>query len=199
MTSYSWTEIMRGTRYHEAGHAVAAYYHGYAITRVIATDEQWITYYRRPAFGGWADSWREACIIMAGQLADQRASWGKMRPEPWADFLENAEAALEALDYGEEWMRCDHTDLLQLLRQMGEVQLGTEPAASYRIVVEDSQQLVSDHWTEIEAVARALEQKSTLDGPEVVLIIERASRSDGCAALGSVSVEISTFWFRARP
>jgi hypothetical protein len=52
---------------------------------------------------------------------------------------------------------------------------------SYQIVEEDSPQLVTDHWVEIEAVAGALEQKRALDGPEVMLIIEQASRSDESA------------------
>jgi hypothetical protein len=181
MALTDWEEVMRGTRYHEAGHAIAAYYHGYSITRVITTDDEWITYYRRTPGDGWADSWREACVIMAGQLADQRACWGEMRPEPWAKFLAEAETELELVGDGEDWLRGDYSDLLQLLRQMGNDPMGDGPEDSYRIVVEDSQQLVSGHWTEIEAVARALEQKSTLDGPEVVLIIERASRSDGQA------------------
>ena len=52
---------------------------------------------------------------------------------------------------------------------------------SYRIVEEDSRQLVTDHWVEIEAVTGALEQKGALDGPEVMLILEQASRSDESA------------------
>jgi hypothetical protein len=133
----------------------------------------------RTRYEGWADSWREACVTMAGLLADQRAMWGEMRPAPWAEFLADAEAELEVVEDGEEWLRGDHTDLLQLLRQMSADWTGREPEESYRIVVEDSRQLVTDHWVEIEAVACALEQKGALDGPEVMLIIERASRSDG--------------------
>jgi hypothetical protein len=35
-----------------------------------------------------------------------------------------------------------------------------------------------DHWTEIEALALALEQKGTLEGPEVIRIIEQASQNE---------------------
>lgn len=49
---------------------------------------------------------------------------------------------------------------------------------SYRIVVEDSRRLATDHWIEIEALARALEQKGTLEGPEIISIIEQASRNE---------------------
>jgi hypothetical protein len=84
VTPFSLEEIMRGTRYHEAGHAIAAYHHGYPITGVRVTDAECITNYRSrypsPEFGGWAELWREACITMAGLLADQRAMWGEMRP-----------------------------------------------------------------------------------------------------------------------
>jgi hypothetical protein len=78
MTVFSLEEIMRNTRYHEAGHAVAAYLHGYLITGVTVSYEECKTYFCRPIFEGWADSWREACVIMAGVLADQRAMFGEM-------------------------------------------------------------------------------------------------------------------------
>jgi ATP-dependent Zn protease len=81
---FSLEELMRITRYHEAGHAVAAYHHGYPINGVSVTDAECIINYRTPnpssVFYGWADLWREACITMAGLLADQRAMWGEMRP-----------------------------------------------------------------------------------------------------------------------
>jgi hypothetical protein len=48
----------------------------------------------------------------------------------------------------------------------------------YQIVVDDSRQLITDHWAEIEAVARALEQKSTLEGPDIILVIEQACRKE---------------------
>ncbi len=83
-----WERSMRGARYHEAGHAVAAYHHGYAVTSVIATDEEWGTNWRRPAFGGPADAWQDACVTLAGQFADHVAAWGEMRPESWEEFLE---------------------------------------------------------------------------------------------------------------
>ena len=100
------------------------------------------------------------------------------RCAPWAEFLAEAEAELEVVEEGEDWLRGDHSDLLRLLRQMSADWTGREPEESYQIVVEDSQQLVMDHWTEIEALAHALEQKSTLEGPEVIRIIEQAIRKE---------------------
>jgi hypothetical protein len=177
MTPFSLEEIMRGTRYHQAGHAVAAYHHGYRITGVTVGDEECRTYFGRPIFDGWADKWREACVTMAGPLADQRALWGEMRPEPWTEFLAEAEEELEVVEDGEEWLRGDHSDLLQLLRRMGEdPTMDTGPEESYRIVLEDSRALVNEFWAEIEAVARALEEKDTLGGPEVVRIIEQTRK-----------------------
>jgi hypothetical protein len=189
MTSDYWAEEMRGTRYHEAGHAVAAYYNGYTITRVSATDEDWRTSYRPLASGGgWADLWREGCVIMAGSLAERYAAWGEMRPEPWAEFLVEAEQQQELVIDGEDWMHGEYSDLLQLLQQMSTDRMGPQPEWAYRkpewayrIVEGDSRRLVTDHWVEIEAVAGALERKGALDGPEVMLIIERASRSDESA------------------
>jgi hypothetical protein len=103
-----WAKKMKGARYHEAAHAVAAYHNGYKITGIIATDDEWITNYRGPVFGGWAESWREACVTMAGQLADQRASWGEMRPQPWAEFLAEAEEEREQQEWGDLEDLSDH-------------------------------------------------------------------------------------------
>jgi hypothetical protein len=178
MTPFSLEEIMRVTRYHEAGHAVAAYHHGYLITGVTVSDEVCKTYFRRPIFDGWADSWREACVTMAGSLAAQCAMWGEMRPVLWAEFLAEAEAELEVVEDSEDWLRGDRSDLLQLLRQMSSEGMDMDLEGSYRIVEEDSRQLVTDHWVEIEAVAGALEQKGTLEGPEVIRIIEQASQNE---------------------
>ncbi len=55
-----WDKTMKGALYHEAGHAVTAYYSGYTVTGIIATDEDWITSFRLPNFGGWAELWRAA-------------------------------------------------------------------------------------------------------------------------------------------
>ena len=181
MTPFSLEEIIRGTRYHEAGHAVASYHHGFSLTRVRVTDAECITSYRtkhpNSEFRGWTDLWREACVTMAGPLADQRALWGEMRPEPWTEFLAEAEQELESVEDGEEWLRSDHSDLLQLLRRMGgDPTMDAGPEESYRIVLEDSRALVNEFWAEIEAVARALEEKDTLGGPEVVRSIEQTTK-----------------------
>ena len=183
MTVFSLEELMRIIRYHEAGHAIAAYHHGCLITRVSVTDAEYITDYRSPAFGGWVELWGEACITMAGILAEQLAMYGEVSPEePWADilaFLGDEEEALEAEVYYHDLLDDDHSTLVRLLQQMGNDPMGDDPAEYYRIVVMDSRQLVTDHWTEIDAVARALEQKHTLDGQEVVRIIERTMRAVG--------------------
>ncbi len=96
----NWERSMRGARYHEAGHAVAAYHQGWNITSVTATAEEWRTNWRRAAFGGPADAWREACVTLAGQLADDVAvaAWGEMHPEPWEEFLEVAETVREMVE-----------------------------------------------------------------------------------------------------
>lgn len=172
VTSDGWaediTKDIRGTRYHEAGHAV--------------TDQGGRTEYLHPEpdgwANGWADAWREACITMAGPLAGQRAVWGEMRPESWDEFLWEAEERLQLIESGFDWLRgTDHCELLPLLYQMGDdPEMGAEPEESYRIVVEHSGQLVTRLWAEIEAVARALEEYNTLDGTEVVRIIEQTTR-----------------------
>jgi hypothetical protein len=44
---------MRIIRYHEAGHAIAVYHHGYLITGVTVNYEECKTYFHRPIFDGW--------------------------------------------------------------------------------------------------------------------------------------------------
>lgn len=175
--------IMRGARYHEAGHAVAAFHNGFTVTSVIVTDNIWIANHRRRVFGGWSESWREACVTLAGQFADQRASWGEIRPESWEAFSCEAESALEMAQDDEEFARCDHVQLLQQLEEMAADLHGDPLEDSYHEVVEDTLRLVSDHWHEIEALARALEQNGTLDGAEVVRTIKGArptTKINGC-------------------
>lgn len=165
---------MRGARYHEGGHAVAAFHHGFTITSVIVTDNTWITNHRRLVMGGWSESWRDACVTLAGQFADQRASWGEVRPESWEEFRHEAVSALEEAQYDEEFARCDHVQLLQHLEEMAADPYGDPLEDSYRMVVEDTLRLISDHWHEIEALARALETHGILDGAEVIRTIEEA-------------------------
>jgi hypothetical protein len=43
--------MMKGARYHEAGHAVAAYHHDVQITGVRATSGEYVTNYRRHTYG----------------------------------------------------------------------------------------------------------------------------------------------------
>ncbi len=163
-------KIMEGARHHEAGHAVAAYYNGFAVTGVAATPEETITNWRGPYPSTWTDSWRRACVTMAGQFADQQASWGEIRPESWEEFRDDAEETLEMIEYGEAEPD-DHTGVLEDLERMSD-----EPGESYRIVVRDARALVSEHWGEIAAVARALERTGHLDGAEFVRIMEGVSK-----------------------
>jgi len=178
VTPFSLEEYMRGIRYHEAGHAVAAHYHWCELTRVTATYEEARIEYLCSEPGGYFDSWRRACITMAGPLAGQRASWGEMSREPWDIFLWEAEEDQESVEIGFDELRgSDHIDLLQLLYKMGEdPDFGAGPEESYWIVVRDSRRLVTSQWAAIEAVARALEEHDTLDGPEAVRIINQTSR-----------------------
>jgi hypothetical protein len=178
MPQFSLEEIMRGTRYHEAGHAVAAHYHWYDLTRVIATYEEARIEYLCSEPGGYFDSWRRACITMAGPLAGQRALCGEMSTEPWDIFLWNAEDDLELVEIGFDPLDgSDDSKLLQWLYKMGEdPDFGAEPEESYWIVVRDCRRLVASQWPAIEAVARALEEHDTLDGPEAVRIINQTSR-----------------------
>jgi len=170
-----WEWTMRGARYHEAGHAVAAHHHGYTIKSVMATDEEWGTNWSRPTFGGPTEVWRDACVTLAGQLADHVAAWGEMRPEPWGEFLAEAETMRELVeDYGDEDAREDHVALLEYLEEMASYPPGEGLEACYREVVEDTRRLLLEHWTEVEAVARALEPTGALDGPAFVRVVERA-------------------------
>jgi hypothetical protein len=167
--------MMRGARYHEAGHAVAAHYHGMKITSVIATDEEWVTNYRRPCHGGWAEAWREAVISLAGQFADQRASWGEIRPESFEAFLADAQGERNEWDVelDEGSLPGDHLSLLEALEKMSREPLGEGLEKSYYDVVKDARELVCNHWAEIEAVALALEENDGyLDGEEVVRLIK---------------------------
>jgi hypothetical protein len=160
-----WEKSMKGARYHEAGHAVAAYHNGYTIRSVTATADEWCTNWSRPAFGGPADAWRSACVALAGQLADHVAAWGEMRPEPWEEFLGDAEVARELVEEGDEDARDDHLALLEILEEMASYSSwGDTLEACYREVVEDTRRLLSEYWSEVEAVARALEPTGTLDG-----------------------------------
>jgi hypothetical protein len=112
---------------------------------------------------------------MAGQLADQRASWGEMRPESWEEFRAEAEAARELWEY-DEGERDDHLHLLEYLEEMAADPLEGDIEKCYRGVVEDSRRLVTEHWAEVEALASALESSGTLSGEAATEIIERAAR-----------------------
>jgi hypothetical protein len=171
-----WEKSMRGARYHEAGHAVAVYHHGWTIKEVTVTDEVWWTGFQRPLANGYADAWRQACVTMAGQLADERASWGEMRPESWENFRENAEVVRMEVECGDELARDDHLELLEHLEEMASYPGMGSLEDCYREVVEDSRRLVTEHWAEVEALASALERLGTLSGEAAVEIIERTSR-----------------------
>jgi hypothetical protein len=176
-----WKKSMKGARYHEAGHAVAAYHHGYTIKSVTATADEWCTNWSRPAFGGRADAWRNACVTLAGQLADHVAAWREMRPEPWEVFLADAEVVRELVEEGEEDARDDHLALLEILEEMvAYYSWGDNLEACYRTVVEDTRGLLSEYWSEVEAVARALEPTGTLDGAAFERVVqEGAAREVG--------------------
>jgi hypothetical protein len=114
---------------------------------------------------------------MAGQLADQRASWGELRPESWEKFREEAEVVRELVEIeGDDEARGDHLDLLEHLEEMASDPGEGSLEDCYREVVENASRLVSEHWPEIEAVASSLEQCGTLSGKGATEIIERVVR-----------------------
>ena len=76
----------------------------------------------------------------AGQLADHVAAWGEMRPEPWEEFVADAEAARELVEQGDEDARDDHLALLEHLEDLSySWRISLE--ACYREVVEDTRRL----------------------------------------------------------
>ena len=167
---------MKGARYHEAGHAVAAHHNGYTIKSVTATADEWCTYWGRPPFGGPADAWRNACVTLAGQLADHVAAWGEMRPEPWEEFLGYAEEVRGLVEEGDEDERDDHLELLEALEEMvAYSSWGDSLEACYCQVVEDTRRLLTEYWSEVESVARALEPTGTLDGAAFVRAVQEGS------------------------
>lgn len=168
-----WEKSMKEARYHEAGHAVAAHHNGYTIKSVTATADEWCTNWSRPAFGGPADAWRDACVTLSGQLADHVAAWGEMRPEPWEEFMGVAEEVRELEEEGDEYARDDHLELLEVLEEMvAYSSWGDTLEACYYEVVQDTRRLLSEYWSEVEAVARALELTGTLDGAAFMRAIQ---------------------------
>jgi hypothetical protein len=109
--------MMRDAKYNEAGHAVAAYHHGMQITGVSVTEEECVTNFPRPLYGGWSDAWRQAVIILAGQFADQRALWGEIRPDSFEEFLANAQEERGLVELDEETIAGDHVGLLEAWRR----------------------------------------------------------------------------------
>jgi hypothetical protein len=103
-----WKQTMRGARYHEAGHAVAAYQHMYTIKGVTATEEEWRADYRVPAYAKMLGD--DADVTLAGSFADMLAMWGEIRPVPWEECLEVAQMQREG-----ELERGDQLDLLETL------------------------------------------------------------------------------------
>jgi hypothetical protein len=165
--------MMRGARYRNAGYTVAAYHHGMKITRVNTILEECATKYRRPGYGSWSEARREAVIILTGQLADQRASWGETRLESFEEFLANAQKELEVVELGDGLIICDHLALLEPLKEMARDPLSGGLKECYDIVVKDARKLVYDYWTAIEGVAIHLEEYGEdLDGEYAVWIIE---------------------------
>jgi hypothetical protein len=73
--------------------------------------------------------------------------------------------ARELVEDGDEDARDDHLWLLEILEEMVAYHSwGDTLEACYRQVVEDTRRLLSEYWSEVEAVARALEPTGTLDG-----------------------------------
>jgi hypothetical protein len=143
---------------------------------VTATDEVQLALYRCPLPRTHADFWREACIILSGKFAEHMALWGEVRPQPWEEFLSDAELIREDPGAYEDLGNCDDVQLLEALEGMYATQyLGKyDLEGLYDQTVEEVRVMVSEDWSEIEAVASALESTGHLDGPEVEEIIEGA-------------------------
>jgi hypothetical protein len=174
-----WDWAMRGARYHEAGHAVVAHYNGWTVKSVVATDHEWHCYWNRYDFGGWSDAWRAACTTLAGQLADHMHAFSEWRPRAWEEFVEDAEFQRELL-YEMPDQVGDQYDLLLRLEEMSERDdFGPmSPEECYRAVVEDTIEQLSEHWTEVEAVVRALERTGgRLDDEAFVEALEKADNA----------------------
>jgi hypothetical protein len=101
-----------------------------------------------------------------------------MRPEPWEEFLRDAEIAREMVEVeGDEDARDDHLAILEHLEEMASY-WSDSLEACYLEVVEDTRKLISEHWAEIEAVAQALEQTGILDRPAFERTIEPLVREN---------------------
>ena len=98
-----------------------------------------------------------------------------MRPEPWEEFLREAETARELVEYGDEDARDDHLEILEHLEEMA-YYWDDSLEVCYLEIVEDARKLVSEHWAEIEAVAHALEETGVLDGPTFAQTMEALVR-----------------------
>jgi len=103
------------------------------------------------------------------------AACGEVRPEPWEEFLRDAETVRELVEYGDEDARDDHLEILEHLEEMGYFS-GDSLEACYLEVVADARKLISEHWAEIDAVAHALEQTGVLDGPAFARTMESLVR-----------------------
>jgi hypothetical protein len=159
-----WARAMSGARYHEAGHAVAAYHQGWQVVGVTATDETWYTHYRCPMFGG-SEHWRAACVTLAGWYADMLHGWGEIRIDSWWQFLHEALTERQLADEGDEDALGDSSQLLDHVEAMAQEWPYESRENCYREVVEDTRELVLEYWHEVEAVAKALEERDGyLDG-----------------------------------
>jgi hypothetical protein len=104
-----------------------------------------------------------------------------MRPEPWEEFLGEAEAARELVEAGDEDERGDHLALLEHLEEMASYSSwGDSLEECYLVVVKDTRWLLSEYWSEVEAVARALEPTGTLDAAAFLRAVQDgAAREKG--------------------
>jgi hypothetical protein len=170
----TWEIDRMASRYREAGHAVIAYReHWYTIKSVTATDEVQLALYGSPFPSTFADFWREASIILSGKFAEHIAVWGEVLPQPWEEFLSDVEPIREDEGLYDDMANIDDMQLLEAVEGMYATQLGKDDLEDlYDNLVEETRVMVSEDWSEIEAVACALESTGYLDGPEVVKIIK---------------------------
>lgn len=114
------------TCYHEAAHAVFAIQVSGGEVRYVDADELMCAA-RLRGFDGYGEKWRIALYHLAGRFSEEKKIWGKIRPESWDDFSEEAR-----IEY-DEGQRGDSHALLETLHEMG------IPSQEYAVVVRDTE------------------------------------------------------------
>jgi hypothetical protein len=78
------------------------------------------------------------------------------------------------VEAGDEDARDDHLALLEHLEDLS-TSWRKSLEVCYREVVKDTRELLSDYWSEVEAVARALEPTGTLDAATFLRAVQEGA------------------------